>query len=472
MSLEASIATNRFGLGATPGQIAAVAPNPKSWLLYQVRNPSAALILANGLPTSEQAFAAFVEYNRARRQARAATAASTPPMQDAIDPQTAQRILNLGARTMAGEVEARITHAITTSAPFLERWVMFWSNRLTMAAKNLQTIFYAGPYEREAIRPHILGSFADLLKAANLHAGMLVYLDQVRSFGPNAPTTARIRNRRRDIGLNENLAREILELHTLGPSSGYSQADVTEFARALTGWTLQAPRNGNSETREANFGRVIFIDGLHEPGTRTIMGTRFTQTGREQAPAIMDWLSRHPQTARNIALAVATHFVSDTPPASLVTRLEQNFSATGGDLAALAQTLVNSPEAWAPLQGKFKSPSDFLLSTLRASGTKSVSMAALRSTFEQLGQTPWRATSPKGWPDTASHWAAPDAILKRVDWSNLAAEVIAQDMTPMAFAQSALGASLSPHTSTVVSRAGDARQGIVLVLMSPEFQRR
>jgi uncharacterized protein (DUF1800 family) len=470
MSLNAAIATNRFGLGATPGQIATAARDPKNWLLAQVRDPAAALIAGRGLQSSQQAFAAFAEYSRSRREARVAQANAN--MQNDIDPITAARILNAGARNMANEVEARITHAITTPAPFLERWVMFWSNRLTMAAKNLQTVFYPGAYEREAIRPHVLGSFADLLKAANLHAGMLVYLDQVRSFGPNAPGTAMARGRGREIGLNENLAREILELHTLGPGGGYSQADVTEFARALTGWTLQGPRFGGRSAREEDFGRVTFIDGLHEPGPRQIMGTTFNQKGPNQALAILDWLAAHPQTARNVALAVATHFVSDQPPASLVARLEQDFRVTDGNLASLAQTLINSPEAWAPAQGKFKSPNDFLISTLRASGTKSVSMPALRSTFEQLGQTPWRAPSPKGWPDTASHWAAPDAVLKRVDWSNLAAEVIAPDMAPMAFAQSALGASLSPQTSTAVSRAGDARQGIVLVLMSPEFQRR
>jgi uncharacterized protein (DUF1800 family) len=470
MSLEATIATNRFGLGATPGQIAKVAQNPKAWLLSQVRNPAAALISGAGLPSSQQAYAAFLDYVQDRRAAREKNA--DPLMAEVPAPATVQRIVNLAAQSLSAETQARMTHAITTPAPFLERWVMFWSNRLTMAAKNPQTNFFVGPYEREAIRPHVLGSFSDLLTSANLHPGMLIYLDQVRSVGPSAPGTAMARNRRRPTGLNENLAREILELHTLGANGGYSQADVTEFARALTGWTIQLPRNNRGNQREADFGRTIFIDALHEPGPRTMMGTVFAQSGRDQAPAILDWLARRPQTARTIARAVAIHFVSDNPPTSLIGRLEQNFLVTNGNLAALAETLINSPEAWTPQQGKFKSPSDFLISTLRAGGTTSVTMAGLRSTFTQLGQTPWRAPSPKGWPDTASDWAAPDAILKRVDWSNLAADVIGQTMTPMAFASSALGATLSPQTSTAISRAGDARQGIVLALMSPEFQRR
>jgi uncharacterized protein (DUF1800 family) len=474
MSLEATIATNRFGLGATPGEIARASVNPKNWLLDQIRSPARTQVNDVDLRTSQATYRAFADYNRTKRDAKRTIQS---PMPDQISPDQMRRNLmlaaNLGAQTMAGEVDARITHAITTPAPFLERWVQFWSNRLTMAAKNLQTIMYAGSYEREAIRPHVLGSFSTLLKASALHAGMLVYLDQVRSFGPNAPASnAPNRPRQRNLGLNENLAREILELHTLGPDGGYSQADVTEFARALTGWTLQVPRLSQVRGGTGDFGSVVFVDGLHEPGVRTIMGTSFPQLGRDQSLQILDWLARQPQTARNVAQAVAVHFVSDNPSPSLVARLEQNFRATNGDLTALAQTLINSPEAWVPTQGKFKSPNDFLLSTLRASGTRDVAMPALRATFEQLGQAPFRAPSPKGWPDTTSHWAAPDAILKRVDWSHLAAEVIAQNTTPMAFAQSALGSSLSPQTSTAISRAGDARQGIVLALMSPEFQRR
>jgi uncharacterized protein (DUF1800 family) len=477
MSLEATIATNRFGLGATPGQIASVAADPKAWLLAQIRSPTEARVTGANLQSSQQAYASFVDYSRSRRELRQTQAqtqanAARDSMMARPDPALVQALAGIGARTMSAEVEARMTHAITTQAPFLERWVQFWSNRLTMAAKNLQTIFYAGPYEREAIRPYVLGSFSDLLRSATLHVGMLVYLDQVRSFGPNAPVSTMARQRRREVGLNENLAREILELHTLGPAGGYSQADVTEFARALTGWTLQTPRAGNAQRTAGELGSTVFIGTLHEPGARTIMGTRFAQSGRDQALAILDWLARQPQTARNVALAVATHFVSDQPPPALVARLEQSFVATNGDLAALARTLINSPEAWVPTQGKFKSPNDFLISTLRASGTRTVSAPALRTTFEQLGQAPWRAPSPKGWPDTASHWAAPDAILKRVDWSNLAADVIGQTMAPMDFAKSALGASLTPQTSTAISRAGDARQGIVLALMSPEFQRR
>lgn len=482
MTIDACIAANRFGLGATPGQLTAISRDPKAWLLGQIARPQAALIGRQGLPSSSQAFRNFLVYSQNRRdeRAKAQTAMSQDmPLSRAAmkavrtGPGDVVAAVNQGAQSMGEEVEARIIHALITPTPFLERWTLFWSNMLTMSAKNVQTIHLAGPYEREAIRPNVLGKFADLLKASALHLGMLVYLDQVRSVGPTAPAamTAARRPQGRNLGLNENLAREILELHTLGPDGGYQQRDVTEFARALTGWTVVGPR-GPRPIVGQELGSVTFVPAMHEPGARTIMGQVFAANGASQARDILDWLARRPQTARRIATALATHFVSDAPPASLVSRLEHVFMTTEGDLRALAAALVNSPEAWLPQAAKFKTPNEFLLSTLRASGTQTVSAAPLRSTFEQLGQAPWRALSPKGWPDTADKWASPDAILKRVDWSNLAADVISATTSPMAFAQSALGASLTPATATAISRAGDARQGIVLALMSPEFQRR
>ena len=493
MSIEVAIATNRFGLGAIPGQLGSqlggqfagqtggITGDPKTWLLRQTVRPELALIAQPGLPNSAQAFRNFLDYAQIRRDARRVARSPAPPdMTNMADmnpietaPNDVARAAAFGARSIGMEMDARITHALKTPAPFLERWTLFWSNALTMAAKNLQTVQFPGPYEREAIRPHVLGKFSDLLKSSVLHLGMLVYLDQIRSFGPTSPAAALSARRPqgRSLGLNENLAREILELHTLGADGGYTQNDVTQFAYALTGWTVHGLRNARP-TGGQELGSVIFVPALHEPGTRTIMGQDFGANGANQARDILDWLARQPQTARRIAKAVATHFVSDTPPASLTDRLAQVFMRTEGDLQALAQALINSPEAWQPEAQKFKTPYEFLLSTLRASGTKEVSAAALRDTFQQLGQPPWRAPSPKGWPDTTDKWASPDAILKRVDWSNLAAEVISETMSPTAFAQAALGESLTPATRLAVSRAQDARQGIVLILMSPEFQRR
>ncbi|MFM1976426.1 MAG: hypothetical protein RL145_1272 [Pseudomonadota bacterium] len=467
MSLNAVIAANRFGLGARPGELTQIARDPKAWLLNQIGQTQSTTLRSDNLLSSAQAFEVLQGYQQARA-AQQRNAASPSP---AVTMDERVRLADLVGKTTGPEIEARIQHAVTTPAPFAERWVQFWSNHFTMAVRNLQTTPFPGSFEREAIRPHVWGRFEDLLIKAETHVGMLIYLDQAQSIGPNSEAAKTQQGRRRAAGLNENLAREILELHTLGADGGYAQADVTEFARALTGWTVAGARLRRL-AQGAKTGTAIFVPAMHEPGSRTILGKNFAATGERQALEVLAHLARQPQVAKRIAFKVAQHFVADDPPPALVTRLETSFRQSGGDLSALAKTLVQSPEAWAPEARKFKTPNDFLISTMRASGANATSTQALRSTFEQLGQTPWRAPSPKGWPDVASEWAAPDAILKRIDWANLAADVIGETFQPIAFAESALGSALTDKTKTAISRAQTARQGIVLALMSPEFQRR
>lgn len=467
MSLNAVIAANRFGFGARPGDLTRVAQDPKAWLVSQIGQSRATSINSDGLLSSAQAFDALQTYQQARAAQQRAAASPSPA--ESVDERV--RLADLVNQTTGREIEARIQHAVTTTAPFAERWVQFWSNHFTMAARNVQTTPFPGSFEREAIRPYVWGRFEDLLVKADTHVGMLIYLDQAQSIGPNSQAAQNQQGRRRAAGLNENLAREILELHTLGADGGYSQADVTEFARALTGWTVAGPRLRRL-AQDAKIGTTIFVPALHEPGARVVLGKSFPPAGENQALAILSHLARQPTVAKRIAGKVAQHFVADDPPQALVARLEASFRQSEGDLAALAKTLIQSPEAWAPEASKFKTPNDFLISTMRASGATAVSMQALRATFEQLGQAPWRAPSPKGWPDVASEWAAPDAILKRIDWANLAADVISETFQPIAFAESALGPALTNKTRIAISRAQTARQGIVLALMSPEFQRR
>ena len=467
MSLNAVIAANRFGLGARPGELSQIARDPKAWLMGQIGKSASTNIPANGLLSSAQAFEALQSY----QQARAAQQRGAQSPNPAVNFDERVRLADLISKTTGPEIEARIQHAVTTPAPFAERWVQFWSNHFTMAVRNLQTTPFPGSFEREAIRPYVWGRFEDLLVKADTHVGMLIYLDQAQSIGPNSQAAQNQQGRRRAAGLNENLAREILELHTLGADGGYTQADVTEFARALTGWTVAGPRVRRL-AQGAEIGTTVFVPALHEPGSRTILGKSFPATGERQALDILAHLARQPSVAKRIAFKLAQHFVADDPPPSLVTGLENSFLQSRGDLSALAKTLVQSPEAWTPEAQKFKTPNDFLLSTMRASGAAATSTQALRSTFEQLGQTPWRAPSPKGWPDVADEWAAPDAILKRIDWANLAADVIGETFHPLAFAETALGPTLTDRTKTAILRAQTARQGIVLALMSPEFQRR
>jgi uncharacterized protein (DUF1800 family) len=476
MSLEAAIALNRFGVGARPDDLSSVG-DPRTYLKRQLARPQAALIDPRGLPSSGEAFVLYVEGVRQRRAALAADRQTSQPPQMPGEPGMQGRDANVPAmaqraqRLLGNEVAARVRHGAATDAGFLERWTLFWANHFTMAANGAQKVPFVGPFEREAIRPHVLGRFVDLLTASTTHPGMLVYLDQAQSIGPNSPAGTRQNRNGRVRGLNENLAREILELHTVGTASGYTQADVTEFARALTGWTIATERTARF-TGNAPAGTTVFAPLLHEPGTRTVLGRRYSQTGARLVPAILSDLAAHPATARKIATKVARHFIADTPPASLVDRLEASFNTTGGDLARLAETLVDSHECWAPQQAKLKTPLDFLLSTLRASGRSTERLRDLRQAYEQLGQPAFGAPSPEGWPDDAASWAGPDAILKRVDWAGLVAEQIALTTDAVSFAESCLGASLSDTTRTAIRRAETRRQGITLALMSPEFQRR
>jgi uncharacterized protein (DUF1800 family) len=462
--LKASIAVTRFGLGARPGQIAAARADPVAYLKAQIQ-PSGADQPAGQFETSAESLVDLRQLQMNRRQAKM----SGDP--DAADPvKQAQKIIRQGA---GQEFVARAALASQTDAGFRERWALFWFNHFTVGQKNLQTVVLVGPFEREAIRPHVFGRFEDLLVASSSHPGMLVYLDQAQSIGPDSPLAGMSRSGlvpglKGLGGLNENLAREIMELHTLGVGSGYTQADVTEFARALTGWSIVGLKEHRLGQQPGQF---TFRPAAHEPGVRHILGKAYPQDGIAQGHAILTDLAANPATAHHIAVKIATHFVADDPPPALVARLEHNFNATGGQLDKLAETLIDSPESWGPEQRKFKTPYEFLVSSYRA--------ADLAPGFEiapvltGLGQKPFSAPSPKGWAEDAQAWASPDGIVKRMDWSEgFSAKVVPADAKPMQIAQNTLGARLTPATATAISRAESRTEAFSILLMSPEFQRR
>lgn len=474
--IAAAIALTRFGLGARPEEWAKISGDPKAYLRATIGNGEAALIRGAGLPSAVDAFRAQTEYREARREAKTAEPLPVLPIQATgirdVPPERALAFARKGADLLGSEVIARTRAGVDTPFPFAERWALFWANHFTVGAVKAASLGLAGPFEREAIRPRIWGKFAAMLRAASTHQGMLAYLDQAGSIGPNSAF-----GQRRERGLNENLAREILELHTLGVAGGFSQADVTEFARALTGWIIVAPRVVAGLERlgiTATLGETLFLEAAHEPGTRVILGKTYPQAGAAQSLAVLDDLARHPATARFIAEKLARHFSADTPPEALVARLERSFRATDGDLAALARTLIDSPEAWAPAQLKFKQPYEFLISSLRAAGSAGalLQLPELRRAFELLGQPPLRAASPKGWPDEAAAWAGPDAVLKRVEYSQFLANRVADGTAPMVFLEQALGPLAPAKLRQAVAQAQSASQAIALVLMSPEFQRR
>ncbi|MGH7011948.1 MAG: DUF1800 domain-containing protein, partial [Caulobacteraceae bacterium] len=307
----------------------------------------------------------------------------------------------------------------------------------------------------------------DLLLASSRNPAMLIYLDQAQSIGPDS-AAARFRDFRgkKAAGLNENLGREMMELHTVGVEAGYSQADVTEFSKALTGWSI----GGLNEPDAA--GRFVFRPRAHEPGARTIMAKRYAEGGEDQALAVMADLAASPHTAHHLGFELARHFVADDPPPSLVEKLKRTYLASGGDLSEVARTLIKSPESWEAPQKKFKRPYEFMVSSWRAAGWTKGDLLASPRMLTAMGQKPFSAPSPKGWPEAAQDWAAPDDIVKRMAWSEDLASRQGAGRDPMVLADAALGARLSPQAAQAISRAETRVEGLAILLMSPEFQRR
>jgi uncharacterized protein (DUF1800 family) len=462
----AAIALNRFGLGARADE--APPSDPKRWLANQLTGaayqamPSA---LADQ-PTSIALAAEFAERQSAIRNA------------GADDKQSVRKSYNEKLRdTYRAAVNARFTSALQTPTPFVERLVVFWSNHFAVSVEKPAVAMLAGSFEAEAIRPHVLGRFEDMLVAVERHPAMQIFLDQARSVGPDSPAAERAaaRHPERKPGLNENLAREIMELHTLGVRSGYGQNDVTEFARALTGWSIGAMGGmgaGPQRNDAAAPGQFVFRQPLHEPGTRTIMDRQYDQPGEQQALAVLHDLAVSPATAQHIAGKLARHFVADTPPPALVDRLASVFSATNGDLPSVYQVLIDSPEAWSPVDAKFKTPWDWTVSSLRGLGRDSIGNIQIAPLLTQLGQPVWQPGSPAGYDDIAASWAAPDALVRRVEIAQRFAARVEDTLDARTLGNQLLAGSLSDATASELSRAESAPTALALLLVSPDFQRR
>jgi uncharacterized protein (DUF1800 family) len=349
-----------------------------------------------------------------------------------------------------------LENLLSTEVPFRERLVSFWANHFTVSLKRGEVAAVVYPYIREAIRPHVTGRFADMVQAVMRHPAMLLYLDNAASFGPDSAV-----GQRQHKGLNENLARECLELHTVTPASGYTQADVTAFANVLTGWSIEL------KMRPPGF---VYRPFVHEPGTQIVMGQNFGE-GQEAGIAALNWLADHPATYHNLAFKLTRHFVADAPPPSAVARIEAVLRRTHGDLKAASLELIKLPEAWQPLT-KLRSPTDYMVAVLRAVDFHvDPEKTTLPLQLAGLGQPLQTAPLPNGWPDTAADWAGSEAMLRRIDWVyGLTARTEAMDPTEIATAS--LGPLLSASTAEQVRRAGSRRDAMTLLLASPEFQRR
>lgn len=367
---------------------------------------------------------------------------------------------------------ARTEAALNSTTPFIERLVHFWANHFAVSVQKAAVTDLAGAFELEAIRPNVLGNFKDLLLAVEKHPAMLLFLDQAKSIGPNSRAAEKLsaRNPDKKRGLNENLAREILELHTLGVRSGYTQADVTEFAHALTGWSVQNERAKDKNVINGSNG-FAFRPQLHEPGSRTILGKTYAQNNQAQAEAVLNDLAQAPATAKHIATKLARHFVGDNPPVSLVDKLSQAFTQSDGNLTRVYQALIDAPESWQPAPAKFKTPWEWMISSLRGLGKTNTEGLNIAQMLNELGQPVWKPGSPAGYDDIADTWAAPNALLRRVEMAQRLS-AFGDKVDARTLAEKLLMGGISSATLTQISRAESANTGLALLLVSPEFLRR
>ncbi|TMJ06259.1 MAG: DUF1800 family protein, partial [Alphaproteobacteria bacterium] len=472
MSLDtkgaAALALHRFGLGPRTGSIAAIASDPRGALLAELDKPGIGQIADSTLLTAPQAARLAFHYNQEQQakrisariseeQRKTTMAVMTP--EDSKPDDTAMMTVPGAAeaqqptppqQNVNREILARIDAAVKADIGFVERLVWFWSNHFCVSADVV--INMAGAYEREAIRAHVLGKFGDMLLAAESHPAMLVYLDNFRSIGPMS--VAGLLNK---IGLNENLGREILELHTLGVRTVYTQDDVYRFAKTITGWTL---RPMVSDLERGN--EFFFNPRLHEPGPQTILGKTYPEGGVEQGRAVLADLARHPATAAHVAFKLARHFSSDEPSPTLVERLSKRFLDTDGDLKEIAKALVESPETWDEQRLKLKRPSEWLISCWRAIGGGPVEARRVLDAHAYLGERFWRPSAPKGFSDEQSAWI--DGLSQRLDIANRIGELVAARLDPAALVENSLGSLASADTRQTIARAESRQQAITLAL--------
>ena len=410
-----------------------------------------------------------------------------------------------GMRSVIAELTAqKIVRAVYSDRQLEEVLTDFWFNHFNVFAGKGQTRIYLTEYEREAIRPHVLSHFRELLEATAKSPAMLFYLDNARSADPSfakfaesrleyveargmrgaaghkgtKATPDQIDQVRKNIptGINENYARELMELHTLGVDGGYTQQDVVNLARALTGWTIAGPRRPEA-------GQFVFNPRMHDRGEKVVLGHRIKAGGGiEDGEQVLDILASHPSTARFISTALVRRFVADQPPAALVARAADTFRRTDGDLREVMRTILTSPEFFAPAayRAKVKTPFEFVVSALRATGADVQDARALVREVQQLGMPLYMCQPPTGYKDTGDAWVNTGALVGRM---NLAVRLAGGQLRGTSLDASAINSpeaaidrflygDVSDSTRSTIAKATGAPRTLALTLGAPEFQRR
>ena len=460
MTSVSTLAAIRFGYGLS-GRTAA--PDGPAALLAEISGKDKTAI-AFPIPSTAQSVPLSQEYLDVRRQRRAADKAA-----DGKDKAAGRALQEVRTRLMRqrSQVALSALGRAATGPGFRERLVRFWADHFTVRAKNLYELGAVDAFADEAIRPHLGGTFGEMLVAAAMHPAMLVYLDQVTSFGPES-TFAKRHNK----GLNENLAREILELHSLGVDGAYDQADVRTFAKLLTGLQFSLDKG------------FQFLPNQAEPGAETLFGKSYggAKAKLEDISQALHDIALHPDTARHLARKLAVHFVADAPDPALVDHMAAAYATSGGDLSALYAAMLEHPAAWEPVLVKAKQPFDFIASALRALDVDMAGLLGLK--FKEagravlgpmglMGQPFQEPFGPNGWPEEELAWINPQGLAARIQWAMQGPQdLLASLPDPRGFVETALGDVAGDLLKRAVSGAESTVEGVGLVLASVEFNRR
>jgi uncharacterized protein (DUF1800 family) len=453
---KSTIAATRFGYGFHPGR---KAPADAAALLDELGGPPDMAETVNGLDRSMRALL----HQELRRARKAAKSAGVAPAMDATYKAAAKAL----RRQIHRDAAARLTAPVISERGFHERLVWFWADHFTVSGRKKRNALLVPAFEAEAIRPNVARTFPEMLRASSTHPAMLAYLDQFKSVGPDSRA-----GRANGKGLNENLAREIIELHTLGVGAGYSQEDVRQFAELLTGLTL---RMDEFETD--------FRPRLAEPGAETVLGRSYggRRARVEDIHAALDDLALRPETANHIARKLAVHFVADEPDEGLVAQIAAAYTRSDGDLMTVYEAMLAHPASWAPEGRKVKQPFDYVVSSLRAAGFEREDMPALirrgaspnvLAELREMNQQIYGAPGPNGWPEEAGAWISPQGLAARLGWAAAFGRHVARRGDPRAFVEVALADRASRETVFAATRAAERWEGIALTLASPEFNRR
>jgi uncharacterized protein (DUF1800 family) len=442
---RARVALQRFGLGAKPGVLERVGDDPLGALKAELDRPGVALIDDPALPSRAAA----------ARQSQKGFAA-------------AEKVRQL-------ELKARIKKHLSAEIGFVERLVLFWSNHFSMSANKDDVIRGTiGQLERDVIRRHVLGRFADMHRGVMQHPGMLRYLDNEESIGPKSEIGLAW-----GVGINENLARELLELHTLGSGGGYSEADVTAMAMIISGWSYVRGWEVNQDWADVpddRPGQFFFRAAWHQPGPITLMGKTYPAGGINQGEQALLDLSRHPSTAQHVAFKLVRHFITDEPTPAMVDPVAEAFAASDGDLKATALALIALPAAWSEPLTKIRTPYELAIAQFRALGRVygRNEMWAFTEPLRAMDNLPWERPAPDGYPDETYSWLDPDGMTIRLDTAMLAVDVFAGGFasTPLALGRALYGKALSRDTESALTWLTEPRTGLTVLFMSPEFQRR